>query len=85
MELYHDDVLKYSVGVTATANVRTTYVIPLPRGSQAKRPRLVFKTQASNAEGHIGFDVYGIRVRVANAGNDNGSPYLPIYPAGQAS
>jgi hypothetical protein len=85
LELYHDDVLKYSVGVTATTGVRTTYVIPLPRGSQAKRPRLVFKTQGSNAEGHVGFDCYGIRVRVANAGNDNGSPYLPVYPVGQAS
>jgi hypothetical protein len=84
MELYHDDVLKYSVNVTATANVRTTYVIPLPRGSEAKRPRLVFKTQAADAAGHVGFDCYGIQVRVSNSGNDNGSPYLPIYPTGSA-
>lgn len=85
LELYHDDVLKYSVGVTASVGVRTTYAIPLPRGSQAKRPRLVFKTQASNATGAVGFDCFGVQVRVANSGNANGSPYMTAYPTGQVA
>src|SRR3990167_6596327 len=83
--LYHDDVEKYRVSVSATVGVRTTYVIPLPRGSQAKRPRIVLKTQAANASGAVGFDVYGIQVRVANSGNENGSPYLNVMPAGSAT
>jgi len=85
LELYHDDVLKYSVGVTVTPGVRTVYPIPLPRGSQARRPRFIFRTQAADAEGHVGFDCYGVRARVPSGGSQDGSPYLQIYPVGQGS
>jgi hypothetical protein len=85
LDLYHDDVLAYTVGVTATAGVRKVYTIPLPRGSQARRPRLVFKTQSADAEGHVGFDCYGIQIRVPSSGNQSGSPFIQVFPVGQAA
>jgi hypothetical protein len=85
MDLYLDDRLYYSVDVTAVAGERTVYSIPVPRGSQARRARLVFKTQSADAEGHVGFDCYGIQIRVPSSGNQSGSPFIQVYPVGQAS
>jgi len=84
MMLYIDDTLYDTQTVTVTPNVRTMYRIPLPRGSKGRRPRLVFKTTASDGAGEIGFDPYMVRVRARNSGNQSGSGYTQVWPAGQA-
>lgn len=82
--VYLDDVLFTTETVTVTANVRTVYRVPLPRGTKSRRPRIVIKTSAADGAGEIGFDPYFVRVRTRNSGNQSGNRYRTIWPAGQA-
>jgi hypothetical protein len=82
--LYLDDRLFATETVTATANVRTVYRVPIPRGAKARRPRVVIKTSAADGAGEIGFDPYAVRVKTRNSGNQSGSSYRTVWPAGQA-
>jgi len=70
--------------VPVTANVRTVYRVPVPRGAKSRRPRIVVKTTAADAAGEIGFDPYFVRVRTRNSGNQSGARYRTVWPAGQA-
>jgi hypothetical protein len=82
--IYLDDTLISTESVSVTANVRTVYRVPVPRGTKSRRPRIVVKTTASDAAGEIGFDPYFVRVRTRNTGNQTGNRYRTVWPAGQA-
>jgi len=82
--LYLDDRLFTTEAVAVTANVRSVYRVPLPRGSKSRRPRLVVKTTAADGAGEIGFDPYFVRVRTANSGNQAGAKFRTVWPAGEA-
>jgi hypothetical protein len=86
MEVWLDDVLYYSVDVDTSAhnNERYPFVIPVPRGTKARRPRLVFKV-ADNGAGAVGFDCYSVRIKMRSTGNQNGEQYLKVFPVGEAS
>jgi hypothetical protein len=85
MEVWRDDVLHYSVDVDTSAhlNERYPFVIPVPRGTKARRPRIVFKV-ADPGEGAVGFDCYGVRIKMRSTGNQNGEQYHRVYPTGEA-
>lgn len=82
--VYLDDVLYTTETITATANVRTVYRVPLPRGTKSRRPRVVIKTSASDGAGEIGFDPYFVRARTRNTGNQSGNRYRTVWPVGSA-
>jgi hypothetical protein len=82
--VYLDDRLYTTETVTVTANVRTVYRVPLPRGTKSRRPRVVVKTSAADGAGEIGFDPYFVRARTRNSGNQTGSRYRTVWPAGSA-
>lgn len=82
--LYLDDTLYTTESVSVTANVRTVYRVPLPRGSKSRRPRLVVKTTAADAAGEIGFDPYFVRVRERSSGNQASARFKTVWPVGNA-
>lgn len=82
--VYLDDTLYTTETVTVTANVRTVYRVPLPRGTKSRRPRIVVKTSASDGAGEVGFDPYFVRVRTRNSGNQSGNRYRTVWPVGTA-
>jgi len=82
--VYLDDVLYTTESIAVTANVRTVYRVPLPRGTKSRRPRIVVKTSAADGAGEIGFDPYFVRVRTRNSGNQAGARFKTVWPAGQA-
>jgi len=83
--VYLDDRLYTTESVTVTANVRTVYRVPLPRGCKSRRPRIVVRTTAADGAGEIGFDPYFVRVRTRSSGNQAGAQYKTIWPVGQAA
>lgn len=82
--LYLDDRLFTTESVVVTANVRSVYRVPLPRGSKSRRPRIVVRTTAADGAGEIGFDPYFVRVRTSNSGNQAGAKFRTVWPAGEA-
>jgi hypothetical protein len=82
--VYLDDRLFTTETVSVTANVRTVYRVPIPRGAKARRPRIVVKTSAADGAGEIGFDPYFVRVRTRTSGNQGGAKYRTVWPAGSA-
>ena len=82
--MYLDDRLWTTETVTVTANVRTVYRVPLPRGTKSRRPRIVVKTTAADGAGEIGFDPYMVRVRTRNSGNQSGNRFRTVWPVGVA-
>lgn len=82
--VYLDDRLWTTETVTVTANVRTVYRVPLPRGTKSRRPRIVVKTTAADGAGEIGFDPYMVRVRTRNSGNQSGNRFRTVWPVGVA-
>lgn len=84
-ELWLEDVLAYSTDITVTDSIRTPYRLPLPRGSKAYRPRLVFYSADSSGEGSVGFECYSVRVRARGTGNQGDSRgYYKVWPVGEA-
>lgn len=84
VQVYLDDRQYCSELVSVTANVRSVYRVPLPRGCKARRPRIVVKTSAADGAGEVGFDPYFVRVRTRNSGNQSGNRFRTIWPAGEA-
>lgn len=82
--VYLDDRLFTTETVTVTANVRTVYRVPLPRGTKSRRPRIVVKTSAADGAGEIGFDPYFVRVRTRNSGNQSQNRFRTVWPVGEA-
>jgi hypothetical protein len=82
--VYLDDALFTTEAVTVTANVRTVYRVPLPRGAKSRRPRIVLKTTAADGAGEIGFDPYFVRVRTRSSGNQAQAGFRTVWPAGNA-
>jgi hypothetical protein len=82
--VYLDDRLFTTEAVGVTANVRSVYRVPLPRGTKSRRPRIVVKTTAADGAGEIGFDPYFVRVRTRNSGNQSSNSYRTVWPAGNA-
>lgn len=82
--VYLDDTLFTTESVSVTANIRTVYRVPLPRGTKSRRPRIVVKTTASDGAGEIGFDPYFVRVRTRSSGNQSGNQFKTVWPAGSA-
>jgi hypothetical protein len=83
--VYLDDRLFTTESVTVTANVRSVYRVPLPRGCKSRRPRIVVRTTAADGAGEIGFDPYFVRVRTRSTGNQAGAQFRTVWPAGQAA
>ena len=81
---YLDDRLFTTESVTVTANVRSVYRVPLPRGTKSRRPRLVVKTTAADGAGEVGFDPYFVRVRTRNSGNASSGRFRTVWPVGEA-
>jgi hypothetical protein len=84
LQTYLDDRLWDTQTVSVTANVRSVYRVPLPRGSKSRRPRLVVKTSAADGAGEVGFDPYFVRVRTRDSGNQSGNRFKTIWPVGSA-
>lgn len=84
LKVYLNDVLRYEADVPVTANIRKPYIVPIPRGTKGYRPRIIVESAADNAAGHIGFECYGIRVRMGSSGNQDGAVYRSVYPVGNA-
>lgn len=82
--VYLDDRLYTTETVTVSANVRTVYRVPLPRGTKSRRPRIVVKTSAADGAGEIGFDPYFVRVKTRGSGNQAGAKYNTVWPTGEA-
>jgi len=82
--VYLDDQLYTTQTVTVTANVRTVYRVPLPRGTKSRRPRIVVKTSASDGAGEVGFDPYFVRVRTRSSGNASSNQFRTVWPVGEA-
>jgi hypothetical protein len=82
--VYLDDTLYTTQTVGVTANIRSVYRVPLPRGTKSRRPRIVVKTTASDGAGEIGFDPYFVRVRTRSSGNQAKAGFRTVWPAGQA-
>lgn len=85
MDLYLDDVLKTTQPVIVKANRRSTYRVPLPKGSKARAPRLVFRTTNSGGSSNPGFEPYMVRVRDRSTGNESEhQPFRTVFPLGEA-
>jgi hypothetical protein len=86
VELYFNDVqfdLGSEASVTASANVRDVYQIPVPRGAKGERPRVVVKSDDTEGT-DIGFDPYFVRIRELHTGNEDGNrSYDTVWPVGQ--
>jgi len=83
--VYLDDRLYATESVSVTANVRSVYRVPLPRGCKSRRPRVVVRTSAADGAGEIGFDPYFVRVRTRSSGNQAGAQFKTVWPVGQAA
>lgn len=82
--IYLDDRLFTTEAVSVTANVRTVYRVPVPRGTKSRRPRVVVRTSAADGAGEIGFDPYFVRVKTRSSGNQGSAGYRTVWPAGAA-
>jgi hypothetical protein len=83
VQLYFNDTQAGSdYSVTATADKRDVYKIPIPRGTKGERPRIVVKDD--DAEGTTnGFDPYYVRIHRIHSGDDTGR-LDTVWPAGDA-
>jgi hypothetical protein len=69
LTVYKDDVLHASIPVVVKPNVRSVYRSIMPRGTKARRLRLVFTTTNADGDSNPGFEPYFVRVRHAGSGN----------------
>jgi hypothetical protein len=84
VDLYLDDELYYTGPIPVKIGKRSSYRFPLPRGSKARAPRLVFRTTAADAQDSPGFEPYRVRVRVRGSGTQTDNEFRPIWPVGEA-
>ncbi len=84
VEVWINDVLKHSADITVTAGVRGNYPVPLPRGMKGYLPRIIVKTTTTSGVGDVGFECYGIDVKMASTGQQDGGVYRTVYPTGEA-
>ena len=86
MQVWIDDALSYTTTIDTSLhlNKRFPYVVPVPRGTKGRRPRVVFKTAGSPGEGAVGFDCYSVRLKMRGTGNQTGDQYLRLYPIGES-
>ncbi len=80
--MYIDDTLYTTQTVTVSANKRSVYIVPLPRGTKGRRPRAVIKTTASDGAGSIGFECFRVRFREVGSGNFFEVPFQVTQPVG---
>lgn len=82
-----NDVEKDSATITVPTKLvgkRFPFIVPCRRGLKGYRPRITFATTAANAQGSVGFECYGVRVRMAVSGNQEGAAYRKVYPVDTA-
>ena len=84
VDLYLDDRLFYTGPVEVLPNRRSAYRFPLPRGSKARCPRLVFRTTNPDGVDDKGFEAYRVRVRDRGTGTQTDHGFRPIWPLGEA-
>ena len=81
-KVYIDDTLYTTQSVVVTANKRSVYPVPVPRGTKGRRLRILLQTTASAGAGNVGFECFRIRARQVGTGNAFEIPFQVSSPGG---
>ncbi len=69
LDIYKNGVLHTTETVTVTANIRDVFTVVPPRDTKGRRLMMWLRTSNADGEGHLGFELYMVRVRHAASGN----------------
>jgi hypothetical protein len=69
MLIYKDDVYWTTQPVVVVPNKRSAWRVVMPKGTKAKRLRLVLRSTNPNGDNNQGFEPYAVRVRYHGSGN----------------
>lgn len=85
MDIYLDDTQRGDpLSVTVIPGKRSSYRIPVPRGTKARAPRLVFRTTNPDGSDNPGFEPYRVRIKERGTGTATEDSYRPVWPVGTA-
>jgi hypothetical protein len=85
MDIYLDDTQRGDpLSVEVLPGKRSSYRIPVPRGTKARAPRLVFRTTNTDGADNPGFEPYRVRIKERGTGTATENSFRPVWPVGTA-